>query len=296
MRIRSTIVALLAAMLQITAAWAGPDQPTKFTEIGGVANTRHNMTQSTTQTPTAWAMASSRNDYGEVCVYCHTPHGSSTVIAAPLWNRTIKAVGYTTYDQLGTQSLTQEVSTPGANSLTCLSCHNGQVAIDSIINMPGSQGYLASQMTSVSGEFLDSWRQGGFQTPAAGSHLTLDTCAVCHQPDSFIPSATDFTVFRIGTDLTNDHPIGVTFPFDKDDFNDPDATHNSTRFFDEDGDSRPDSNEIRLYDTGDGPEVECATCHDPHGVPSGAVGSQNIRSFLRVSNAGSAVCLTCHSK
>ena len=35
------------------------------------------------------------------------------------------------------------------------------------------------------------------------------------------------------------------------------------------------------------PFVECASCHDPHTTNS---------TFLRVSNAGSAVCLACHTK
>ena len=36
---------------------------------------------------------------------------------------------YQTYDLLGTSSLTQPVSQPGVNSLTCLSCHDGTLAI-----------------------------------------------------------------------------------------------------------------------------------------------------------------------
>ena len=57
-----------------------------------------------------------------------------------------------------------------------------------------------------------------------------------------------------------------------------------------------DSNEIRLYNSGEGYEVECATCHDPHGVPSGGPGSIFNPTFLRVSNVGSGVCLSCHTK
>jgi hypothetical protein len=59
---------------------------------------------------------------------------------------------------------------------------------------------------------------------------------------------------------------------------------------------RADANEIRLYNTGEGYEVECASCHDPHGVPSAGPGSTFNPTFLRINNTGSAVCLTCHSK
>ena len=50
------------------------------------------------------------------------------------------------------------------------------------------------------------------------------------------------------------------------------------------------------FESGDGFEVECGSCHDPHGVPSGGNGSAFLPTFLRVTNAGSAVCLTCHNK
>jgi hypothetical protein len=74
--------------------------------------------------------------------------------------------------------------------------------------------------------------------------------------------------------------------------------------FDLNGNGMADKEEPRMYDTGDGPEVECASCHDPHGVPSGGAGTEFIPSFLRVSNGNantnvgepSGLCLTCHVK
>lgn len=297
----------LGVCLGLASASAGPDRPTKFSEIGGVANTRHNMTQSTTLGGSVgWAMASSRNDYGEVCVYCHTPHGANTQTPAPLWNRTVIQTTYTTYDALRTVTLTQPISQPGRNSLACLSCHDGQVAIDSIVNMPGSGYYRASQMSSMNNDFLNSWIQGGFETPALNAHLGLasnaaaalgetDTCLTCHVPGTFT-NATDFRVFLIGTDLTNDHPVGIKFALGKPDFRQPGGSRDGLLYYDGDGNGRMTSNEIRLYDTGNGPAVECASCHDPHGVPSAGPGTKVFPSFLRVSNAGSGVCLTCHNK
>ena len=75
-----------------------------------------------------------------------------------------------------------------------------------------------------------------------------------------------------------------------------DSGRTSAARIDNDGNGFPDNRELRLYDTGEGFEVECASCHDPHGVPSGAPGSTFNPTFLRVPNAGSAVCLTCHAK
>lgn len=282
--------------------FAGVDRPSEFTNQGGISNTRHNLTQRTASSPTlnSGIMDPYRNDYGEVCVYCHTPHGASTVTTVPLWNRTLKATTYTTYNQLGTSSLTQTVSQPGAASLSCLSCHDGQTAVDSIINMPGSDRYKQSQETasSVDQGFLDSWPGA----TSGMSHMALNgaECLACH---STVPpygmtvglSAADFTAAAIGTDLKNDHPVGVTFPTVNGagtDFNTPGGSRGNVSFFDANNDSRLDKMDVRVYEG----KVECASCHDPHGVPGAGPNSSFNPTFLRVSNVGSVLCLTCHSK
>lgn len=291
----------ISALLFSLEGAADVDLPTKFSNQGGIINTRHNLTQSSIGAG-ATTMNPYRNDYGEVCVYCHTPHGANGTIDAPLWNRTIKNTTYTTYSDIGGGSLTQSISQPGMNSLTCLSCHDGTLGVDSVINMPGNS-YSAGQESSQDNAFLNTW------TNASGAdasvHLGLDAvtegdgCLACHSPDAGIvgAGATDFRAFALGTDLRDDHPIGVTLPVARvgTDFRGPGAVKGNITFFDKDGDNRPDSDEVRFYDTGDGPEVECASCHDPHGVPIGAFGTTNKASFLRVSNQnGSGLCLTCH--
>jgi hypothetical protein len=305
---------LAVLVLRVPPSVAGPDIPTKFTNQGGIVNTRHNMTQRVAGINAA-LMDSQRNDYGEVCVYCHTPHGSSTVVDAPLWNRTASSATYTTYDTLGTSTLTQPVTAPGPNSLTCLSCHDGTLGTDSIINMPNvsphtgapSANYSTAQMSTQSNAFLNTWQNPGGLT---ANHVAIgdpnetpgsaEGCMACHSDTSIGntvgPQATNFAVFTIGTNLTNDHPVGITFPTPGPgvSFNDPTGLQGNMRFFDEDADGEVDTNEIRIYDTGDGFEVECASCHDPHGVPSGGVGSVHNPTFLRVDNDQSAVCLTCH--
>lgn len=286
--------------------WAGclhadADLPTVFSNRDSIANTRHNMTQRQPDGSTYAAsviMSFVRNDYGEVCVYCHTPHGANGTITAPLWNRTQLGTNtYVTYSQLNTSSLNGTVTTPGANSLMCLSCHDGTTAIDSIINMPGSGRYLASQASSQTKAFLDTWKKPDGSTT---SHNKLDSvgCLSCHSPTTEI-GATDFTVFKIGTDLRNDHPVGINYPPTNGsgtDFNTPGGTQGDSRYFDFNGNGRMDKSEIRVYDSGQGPEVECASCHDPHGVPSAGTGSTFFPTFLRRDNAGSAVCQTCHNK
>ena len=283
---------------------ADVDKPTKFTNQGGIGNTRHNLTQrqSSGGGPAGVTMDQYRNDYGEICVYCHAPHGASEVTALPLWNRTLKATVYTTYNQLGTQSLTQTVTQPGAASLSCLSCHDGQTAVDSIINMPGSGRYLKSQETAPAQNtaFLNTWRNSSGVGPSV--HIGLSSnistgCLACHSPEAgFVGAgATDFTVFSIGTDLKNDHPVGITYPATNGpgtDFQKPARTKGSITFFDTNNDSNLGTDEVRIY----GGMVECASCHDPHGVPSAGPGSVFKPTFLRVTNTGSALCLSCHNK
>lgn len=287
-------------------ALAAGDLTSKFSNKGSIGNTRHNMMQRQASGGGANAtkMEDYRNDYGEVCVYCHTPHGANTQTAvqdAPLWNRTYKATTYLTYDQGGTVSLTPgSVSQPGANSLTCLSCHDGQVATDSIINMPGPGRYSKNQEFAMNTSFLDQW-----PTPNSYpiSHQALPECMSCHSTaQGNNPGATDFSAFLIGTDLRNDHPVGVTFPTTNTlGFKQPNNASGTAIYFDNDGNNAMGSAEVRAYNG----KVECSSCHDPHGVPIGGTpgieGVRNasadfIKSFLRVPNTGSALCLTCHIK
>ena len=356
--VSQALAVLLASFALVSLSWGAPaPQPpgklTKFSNIGSIANTRHNLTQDTAFDsggyPIAAYMGTSRNQYGEVCVYCHTPHGanlSSAQVAGfkgPLWNRTIKVTNYQTYDELGTTSLTQDVtSSPGSASLTCLSCHDGQTAIDSIINMPGSGMGNTSQWETQNTAFLDSWPPGGggptshmglnstngvlgngqgslqavcsAVSPGAGwtqlvpngcgpgiSIWTLpgQGCLTCHADTGDGVGAgviADFRLFNIGTDLRNDHPIGITFPTSNGpgtDWNTPAGVQGSSNYFETIANGRMDKEEIRTYDG----RVECASCHDPHGVPTAGPGTVFNKTFLRKQNTnGSAVCLTCHNK
>jgi len=345
--------AISAIVVMPSALAAGDSTPTngtggpgiannRFTNTGSIINTRHNLSQSSAPTITA-AMDAYRNDYGEVCVYCHTPHGANQAngLKAPLWNRTIKPTTYKTYADLGTTSLSQNLQQPGSASLTCLSCHDGQTAIDSIINMPGSgMGRVAQSTDSSSAAaitFLNSWvakpghveatqhmgldstngvlgtgdGAGGVVVgtgPGPGCTLIAGTyycavggkgCLTCHSPTGSNTGAgtfVNFTLFNIGTDLRNDHPIGVTFPATNGpgtDWNTPAGVQGSSTYFESVANGKMDKQEIRTYEG----RVECASCHDPHGVPRAGPGTPFNDTFLRKQNRdGSAVCLTCHNK
>jgi hypothetical protein len=299
----------------------GWDPESKASAIGSIANTRHNLTLSYNKSGLAIVMDIARNNYGAVCVYCHTPHGANKQIQAPLWNRTVNPGNYTIYDKPTT--LMRPIGLPGPNSLTCLSCHDGTIAIDSILNMPGSGGYGNRETGPSDMTFLDTWAGPGpngnhfkMGDPAGAAGSVADsTCtdAACHATSG--GAKADFRSFVIGTDLRDDHPIGVQFPttFGPEvDFNEPNVKiPGKWAFFDVNGNNHADKNEVRLYDSGEGPEVECASCHDPHGIPSNGAGTRFNPSFLRVNNGivgtglgvdgivsdgPSELCLTCHAK
>lgn len=136
-------------------------------------------------------------------------------------------------------------------------------------------------------------------------NLSATGCLACHAPGTgpVGGAATDFTVFVIGADLRNDHPVGVNYPTTNGgttDWKTPAGTVTRgavvTTFFDENANGRMDKGDIRLYGSDTDSRVECASCHDPHGVAPGGVGTAMLPTFLRKTNTGSTVCLTCHNK
>jgi len=108
----------------------------------------------------------------EVCVFCHTPHNSTT--QAPLWNRSDPGGTYQMYWSPTLNAYPSPASAPQPNgaSKLCLSCHDGTIAIGAtvasgtipmaggITTMPvGSAGYFGTDLTGhhpVSFQVTDS--------------------------------------------------------------------------------------------------------------------------------------------
>jgi predicted CXXCH cytochrome family protein len=235
----------------------------------------------------------------EVCVFCHTPHGSNTNVTAPLWNKATGSATYTRYSDLGTATLDGAEVTVGSVSLACLSCHDGTQAMDVVVNAPGSGGW-----NGLTGAELD---------PAAIG-------AMVNTGGAPFP--------MLGTDLRNDHPISIAYAgggcaagtdpcrpsagdTKDEDFKDAqhatintknqwwvdvasyDSTGDATRDASGTADTREKTDMIlytRSFSGADGPSVECGSCHDPHEETARPV------SFLRIANTNSDVCLACHSK
>ncbi len=223
----------------------------------------------------------------EVCVFCHTPHGSDTSASVPLWNKKLTpTAAYIRYSSLQTSTLDGSEAPVGSVSLACLSCHDGTQAMDVVINAPGSGGYVA-----------------------AGSELSAADIGVMVGVPAGAP------IPALGLDLSNDHPISIqyggggcssastactTTALGDGDFKTPDhAVVNTVNVWWVDtGTVGKQKTDMQLYTRTDitggtglqEPTVECGSCHDPHEAEARPV------SFMRISNDNSAVCTACHIK
>ncbi len=175
----------------------------------------------------------------QVCVFCHTTHNGDQSIGA-LWNHENNPPLYQTYNS---STIDMTISQPHDGSLVCLTCHDGTIAVNSLNNLPGPEG--AGNYGTPGGSGLD-----------AGGKLTSSSHAY------------------VGTDLTDDHPVGVTY----------DASKDPTGFVSKTGNGQlyPD----KLLD--DGLYVECSSCHNPH--------DDTYTNFLIESNENSNLCTRCHTK
>jgi hypothetical protein len=154
----------------------------------GIANTRHNLG--------ATGSALNKTDgTGEICIFCHTPHGGDTAAPVPLWNKKLTTATFTTYDQLGTSTLDAAVGTVGSVSLACLTCHDGTQAIDNIINAPGSGGFDTT---------------GGGPDGLAWAWTSTDG-SLDKTTGAFTGGIAAGNIWQIGTDLTNDHPVSMQY-------------------------------------------------------------------------------------
>ena len=67
----------------------------------------------------------------EICIFCHTPHNGRP--DHPLWNRNDPGLTFTLYNSSTTQALPGQ---PDGASILCLSCHDGTIALGSVISRP----------------------------------------------------------------------------------------------------------------------------------------------------------------
>jgi hypothetical protein len=283
--VSSRRLALALAAAAASLLWAARLDTGVAAGIADVRNTKHNLSAAGSYPVKAVSES-------QVCVFCHTPH-SGTQGVKPLWNRSLGTSTYTPYasSSLDAQAIQGSLDQPGGGSKLCLSCHDGTVAIGSVNVLDGKGS--PTQTGTVTIEMSGTQANG---TMPAGAGLS-----------------TGFTR-NLGTDLTNDHPISVSYT-------------NALAL--RDGELRVvDANQqwvsggktilgvrapgvrpvLPLEPTGAGGigQVQCVTCHDPHRRETDT--TKAAQKFLRLnrfqetapaaaySPDGDIICLSCHDK
>lgn len=181
---------------------------------------------------------------GEICVACHTPHGAVASTNGPLWNRSQASQAYTVYTNATFEMGPATITAP--QSLACLSCHNGVAS--TLVNAPGP-GTTSPSSYDIAAGAIANW------------------------------DATPNPFANIGTDLSNDHPIGFTYNASADLQNNGFPALAGTQI---------GATGMYVY----AGKMECATCHDVHNQ---ANPTRDPVYFLRMANTGSALCGACHT-
>ncbi|BDG07412.1 cytochrome c3 family protein [Anaeromyxobacter paludicola] len=231
-----------------------------------IKNSRHDLSSSNS---TSGAVKATSVD--QVCIFCHVPHNAQTTLA--LWNRKNPTSTYTWTDSINNGKTSQGTTLPttaaqfSANgSLRCLSCHDGSIALGDVMNMGGSATTIAitDQASRTSG--------------------------------GKIVGTSPYDI-GVGGDLRKNHPVGVPFPgqtgttapVGANQYYGATNTGCSTNSGGGCVNNGTAGKALPLYlNSGNALQIECASCHEPHNTANG--------TFLRASNAGSALCLTCHQK
>jgi len=179
----------------------------------------------------------------------------------------------------------------------CVVCHTPHNSDTSVSDAPlWNHAITAETFTMYSSGTLDATIDG---QPTGTSKL----CLSCHDGvtaiDSFggnvgtVVMNNSQVAVGVGGDMTNDHPISITY----------DTTLSQT----DPGLHDPVTAPVTIGAGGDktrtgtvadlmlsGGKVQCTSCHDVHNNFVGP--GTNDQPFLKVSKAGSAICLTCHNK
>lgn len=165
------------------------------------------------------------------------------------------------------------VSVPG--NQVCLPCHTPHNAL-----LSGEENVLWNH--AESGETFVMYSSSAGQ-PEGPSKL----CLSCHDGvtaiDNYGGSGGTGIVITgsaaLGSDLSNDHPIGIEYPSTRPtEYNDPGTFAPGIS-------SGPG---VRLVEIGGFDRVECTSCHNVH--------NNGLGSFLRVPIQESYLCLQCHIK
>ncbi len=203
----------------------------------------------------------------EVCIFCHTPHNAAPV--QPLWNRNTPASTYRVYSS---NSLQAAPGQPTGSSKLCLSCHDGTIALGSVLSreqpiaMAGGITTLPPGTTNLGTDLSDD-HPISFKYDAAltQKNLKLKDPALL-PPDVKLDANKEIQCTSCHN--AHDNQFGKFLVMDN--------THSALC-------SSCHSNGT----TSVVGHSECANCHQQHSAPSGP--------YLLKAAKVSDTCLTCHS-
>lgn len=167
----------------------------------------------------------------------------------------------------------------------CAYCHS----VHNSVGGMGRPAYMGASLPSITLIYNSLTLDHGItETSVANSDAPL--CLTCHD-SGFVGTMTDATIKStllakigvspadpvlaqrdIGVDLRNDHPVGFVF----------------NAALDPTGLKNPNFTRIHVTFGPGYNEMWCSTCHNPH--------DNTYPPLLSTSNAGSAMCLDCHTK
>ena len=157
MKTKISLIGVFIAVLAILLLYSG-------VALAGITDSMHDLRSTSAATIKAGGTAT------EICVFCHTPHNGLT--DGPLWNRkaSMTEITYTAYNTILGNS-----SQPGGASKICLSCHDGTLGTDSLVNVgfDGQPDFSAAEAAML---------------------------------------ASSAAIGIAAGDLANDHPVGLTVP------------------------------------------------------------------------------------
>ena len=225
-----------------------------------IQNSKHNLSASG---PGAVRASSEQ----EVCIFCHTPHNASPI--QPAWNRNNPVSAYIVYSS---QSMDAAPGQPTGNSKLCLSCHDGSIAVGSVLSR--DQEIVMS---------------GGTRTmPAGKSNLGTDL-----SDDHPISFRYDSSLVSKDAKLKDPAQLPLQVKLDRrgemqcTSCHDAHDDTNGKFLVMDNSNSQLCASCHRISQTSILSHTNCNSCHVPHSSPSGP--------YLLTGENLSDTCLTCHS-
>lgn len=163
---------------------------------------------------------------------------------------------------------------------TCITCHTPHNANTAVPTAPLWNHNVTTATFTV---YTSGTLNASVGQPDGVSKL----CLSCHDGTVAVDSfggATGSTMLngsvKVGTDLSNDHPVSFTYDA---------ALATADGSLKDPSSATSGLGSTIASDLLSGGKMQCSSCHDVHN-------SSGAASLLIKSNAGSALCLTCHSK